>query len=857
MKKDFTLQALCAGLSLGSLPIMAQQAAEKPNILVILGDDMAVTELSCYGGQNLKTSNIDKLAEEGLRMTNNFASCAMSVPIRASLYTGLYPARHGSYQNHKASYNSVKSVSHYLLALGYRVGRTGKDHPVNQPKVYGFEKIPGFTVSCVASHPDPATADGITEFMQRNDEEPFCLFVCSINSHKPWDAGDASEFDPAKVVLPPNCVDNAKTRSEFCDYLAEIRLLDNEVGMVMNALKASGKDENTLVIFLSEQGPQLPFAKWTCYRYGQASALIARYPGKIAAGQTCDALVQYEDILPTLIEFAGGEPIPTLDGVSQLDVLYGQSDGVREWVYGIHNNIPEGPSYPIRSIQDKRYKLIVNLQPEAEYYEKHMMVNGNNIWTSWLTSAKTDEKAKWLTEKFVKRPAVEFYDLQEDPWELNNLADEPQYAERIATMREELNQWMVRQGDRGVLMDTENPEDPALKTPIAINNYEDIDRYIRNDLNGNYYLTNDIEIPEGTEWVPIGASDEYDSDPLRFKGILDGRGHAINGMTIKTESSFKGLFGRMDNGTVKNLELRNVNIKGKAPVGGVTGAMIGSSTIEHVAVTGSIESGSEAGGIAGRVARDANHTDYNVIHDCYVAANVKATNLSTNLNSPSCAGGIVGFIHSNTNEMVAKLDIARTYFSGTVSSAQMNHIAGCAAGILAFTDQNPNVRMNEVLVLADEITGATPNYFYSRRLPAAPNNVIEYMNGLYVRSDLSLSYLSDVGVGGVIPAGIITKRPDSDFRSEQFYHDNLTWDFNNIWTINEGEYPKFKKNDETNIKQIEDLTIKRVNKKSNYPIYDLQGRRIAYAYNSTLYTLHSTLKKGVYIVNGKKFIIAL
>ena len=841
MKKDFTLQALCASLSLTAQPIMAQRMAEKPNILVILGDDMAVTELSCYGGQNLKTPNIDKLAEEGLRMTHNFASCAMSVPIRASLYTGLYPARHGSYQNHKATYNSVKSVTHYLSDLGYRVGRTGKDHPVNQPKVYGFEKIPGFTVSCVASHPAPATVDGISEFMQRNDDEPFCLFVCSINSHMPWDAGDASEFDPAKVVLPPNCVDNVKTRREFCNYLAEIRLLDNEVGMVMDALKASGKEENTLVIFLSEQGPQLPFGKWTCYRYGQASAMIARYPEKIAAGQTCDALVQYEDILPTLIEFAGGEPIATLDGVSQLDVLYGQSNGVRDWVYGIHNNIPEGPSYPIRSIQDKRYKLIVNLQPEAEYYEKHMMANGDNVWTSWLTSAKNDESAKWLTEKFVSRPAIEFYDLQEDPWELNNLANDPQYAERITTMQAELRRWMDQQGDRGVLMDTEDPEDPLLKTPIAISSCDDIDRYIRYDLNGNYYLTNDIDIPEGTEWIPIGADNANDTDPQRFKGVLDGRGHSINGLTIRTESAFKGLFGRLDNGTVKNLELHNVNIKGKAPTGGVTGAMIGSSTIEHVAVTGNIESVTEAGGIAGRVARDANHTDYNVIHDCYVAGNVKASSLSTNLNSPSCAGGIVGFIHSNTDNMVAKLDIARTYFTGSVSSAQTSNISGCAAGILAFTDLNPNIRMSEVLVLADEITAATPNYFYSRRLPAAPNNVIEHMDGLYVRSDLTLNYLGDVGVGGVIPAGVITKRPDNDFRSEQFYRENLTWDFNNVWTIEGGNYPTFKK-------ETTGITPPPSNSSIGVEsfIYDLQGRKIGQRMNRDIH--------GVYIQNNRKII---
>ena len=113
------------------------------DIVVILADDLASNEISCYGGKNLKTPNIDRIAEEGIRFTNNFASCAMSVPIRASLYTGLYPARHGSYQNHKISYSDIKSVTYYLPQAGYRVGRAGKTHTV--PKsVFNFEKVPGF-----------------------------------------------------------------------------------------------------------------------------------------------------------------------------------------------------------------------------------------------------------------------------------------------------------------------------------------------------------------------------------------------------------------------------------------------------------------------------------------------------------------------------------------------------------------------------------------------------------------------------------------------------------------------------------------------------------------------------------------
>jgi len=453
MKTLDYLSLLLPGLPLFSVSGAPNvDADQRPNIVVFIADDLGTNELSCYGGKNVQTPNIDRIANEGILLTNNYASASMSVPIRASLYTGLYPARHGSYQNHKTSYPHIKSVTHYLPESGYRVGRTGKTHTTPE-SVFSFEEIPGFEVNCV-SNTAPYSTDGILEYIKR-DEQPFCLYVCSTHPHVPWTWGNRDGLDPEKVILPPNIVDNKETRVLFRDYLAEIRALDEEVGAVLKVLEETGKLDNTLVIFLGEQGPQFPFGKWTCYRYGQNSACIARYPRKIKAGTTSDALVQYEDILPTLIEFIGAEPLSDIDGKSFLQVLYGKQKNHRKWTYGIHNNIPEGTAYPIRSIQDKRYKLIVNLTPEAKYFEKHLM-NVNNrrqVWASWLESAAVDEKAKWLTDRYVNRPEIELYDLKNDPWELNNLAGMKKYAKRISAMKTELEEWMTQQGDKGVAMD--------------------------------------------------------------------------------------------------------------------------------------------------------------------------------------------------------------------------------------------------------------------------------------------------------------------------------------------------------------------------------------------------------------------
>lgn len=848
---------------------MLAQNTTKPNILVILADDLGTNELGCYGGTNVQTPNIDKLATEGIRMTNNFASCTMSVPVRASLYTGLYPMHHGSFQNHKATYKGTKSVTHYLSALGYRVGRTGKDHPVNQPVVYAFENVPGFTVDCTSTTAN-YTTDGVQEFIQRNNTQPFCLYVCSINSHAPWTWGDPSKFNPATITLPPNTVDNDKTRTEFCKYLAEVKALDDEVGSVMNVLQQSGKLDNTLVIFLGEQGPQLPFGKWTCYRYGQNSAMIARFPSKITPNTVNSALVQYEDILPTLIDFAGGNPIENLDGKSFLNVLYGNNAEHRQWSYGMHNNYPEGSSYSIRSIQDKRYKLVVNLTPDVDYYNKYIMnpANTQSMWTSWLTSAQTNTTAQFLTNRYAKRPAIELYDLENDKWELNNLANDPQYANRIGVMQAELKNWMQQQGDPGATLDYPNPEETSMTTPIAIRSAEDIDNLLRTNLDGNFYLANDITIPEGTEWIPIGSTGTTDNAPSTFIGTFDGKGHSINGIKINSPSDIKGFFAQLNHATVKNVDFNQVNIKGGKTVGAVAAIILGETRIEKISVSGLVEGDTEVGGMVGRVGTDATFPTYNLIQDSYVTADVKANSLSTDMNNPSCAGGIVGLSKGNTSGNYGKINIRRVYVAGKITSIQKNNTAGNAAGMLAFYDQHKYVKMDEVLVLADSIGSATSNLFFCRRGPTYAD--FELFNKVYARSGIILNYLSatDKGRGGEIPAGVINYFPSNVFKTQQFYADNLSWDFIDTWTMNEGEYPTLRKTETTDFSRPPDnsdnfkisIHAQAIEVRGegvfSIKMYDIAGKLI-YNKPTVSYNINVNMPKGIYVIqiyqNGKMF----
>jgi len=419
----------------------------KPNIIFILADDLATYELGCYGGRNVPTPNLDRLAREGMRFTQSFASEAMCAPCRASLYTGLFPARHGASRNHAAAKPGTLSVPHYLEPLGYRVGLAGKVH-VHPKTVFAFIGVPGFEQRCTDQAAN-YNLTGIREFMQRDAKQPFCLFVCSTLPHAPWTVGDPSQFPPDKLKLPPNWVDTPETRANFSKYCAEIAALDKQVGDILEAAP-----DNTLVFFGGEQGSQFPGEKWTLFAPGVTSAMIVRWPGRIQAGSVADAIVQYEDVLPTMIEAAGGTPPATLDGRSFLQVLTGAMTGHRDYAFGIHNNGPEGPSYPIRSIRSGQYKLIRNLAPDSEYQNKHIMNSAReNCWQSWVEAAKRDAPAAALMNRFLKRPAVELYDVVADPWELTNLANRAELASVRRDLEVRLEAWMKEQGDAGAALD--------------------------------------------------------------------------------------------------------------------------------------------------------------------------------------------------------------------------------------------------------------------------------------------------------------------------------------------------------------------------------------------------------------------
>lgn len=441
MRNQITLGVGAIMLCLGAFAQKSRQTS-LPNILLFIADDCTFRDLGCYGGVNVKTPNIDKFAKEGMQFTRCFQAASMCSPTRSSLYTGIYPVKTGAYPNHTFVKEGTLSIVQHLAPAGYTTALLGKTH-INPRTAFPFDYLgdPG----------DDLDFPQMDQFLsvKSQKKQPFCLYVCSHQPHAPFTKGDPSKLDPAKVVLPPYYVDTRETREEFVKYLAEVNYMDSEFGKCLELLKKYGFSDNTVVVFTSEQGNQLPFAKWTCYGNGLQTGFLVRWPGKIKPGTTSNAMIEYIDVAPTFIEMAGLKVPETIEGKSFLKVLTGMKESHKNFVYGIQTSrgIIKGPDYyGIRTIRSETHRFILNLTPEATFQNG---VTNSPLFASWIARAATDPAAKRLVYNFQHRPAEELYDVIKDPLEMNNIADDPACAAVKKELKEKLLKWMEQQGDKG------------------------------------------------------------------------------------------------------------------------------------------------------------------------------------------------------------------------------------------------------------------------------------------------------------------------------------------------------------------------------------------------------------------------
>ena len=432
-------------MAIGLTTASYAQQAVSPNLVLFIADDCSYYDLGCYGSADSRTPNIDRFASQGILFTRAYQAAPMSSPTRHCLYTGLWPVHSGAYPNHTRADKGTQSVVHQLHPLGYKVALIGKSH-VAPNSVFPWNLY-------VPSRNGELDFEALRKFVAdcKSESTPFCVIVASNQPHTPWNKGDASQFDAQKLTLPPMYVDIPKTRQAFTRYLAEINFMDNEFGSMLKVLDNEQVSNNTVVVYLSEQGNSLPFAKWTCYDAGVHSACIVRWPGVVQSGSVSDALVEYVDMVPTFVDIAGGKPTAPMDGVSFKKVLNGSKKEHKQYTFSLQTTrgINQGsPYYGIRSVSDGRYRYIVNLTPEATF--KNVVTEQLPLYKKWEEmAAQGDAHAKEVTQKYQHRPAVELYDVSTDPYCQHNLAENADYKEIMVRLDRELKNWMKLCGDEG------------------------------------------------------------------------------------------------------------------------------------------------------------------------------------------------------------------------------------------------------------------------------------------------------------------------------------------------------------------------------------------------------------------------
>jgi len=444
--------AACLPLALRAAdnPKSQTQNPKNPNLVLIIADDCTKYDTQLYGGQAY-TPNMMRLSREGMTFSRCYQSAPICSPTRHALQTSKGPVKTGAYPNHTFAKPGITAWPSWLQAAGYRAALSGKTH-VHPSNIFCFEYIPGDPKANAENGKGEPNFTLVENFLKDclKKNQNFGLYICSHQPHEPWDKGDRSRYPDAKLKLPPNFVDGPATRDAYARYLAEITYYDAQVGQMLNLLDKYKLADNTMVIVLTEQGSSFPFAKWTCYDIGVASGMVIRWPGHVKPGSATDALVEYIDLMPTFCDAAGIKTPDDLDGRSFLALLEGKTNKHKDYAFSLETSrgIYAGPEYyGIRSVRDTRYRYILNLTPAATFKNTNMQ---KPYWKEWTRQAAAgDPHAIAMTKLYQHRPPQELYDVENDPWCMQNIIDDPTLKDKVTELKQQLVAWMKDQGDNG------------------------------------------------------------------------------------------------------------------------------------------------------------------------------------------------------------------------------------------------------------------------------------------------------------------------------------------------------------------------------------------------------------------------
>ncbi|HEY3442344.1 MAG TPA: sulfatase [Paludibaculum sp.] len=419
-------------------------ANDRPNVLWILAEDLG-PQLGCYGFPLVRTPNLDRLAEEGVRFTRCHTTAPVCSASRSALNVGLYQTTTGT-QHHRSHRkdgyrlpDGARLLSHRMRDAGYFTANVLQF----APGARGEGKTDfNFAV-------DGPPFEG-THWNQRAKGQPFYAQVNFAPTHKGPAFVEARQqkrlIDPASVELPPYWPDHPVVRDEYANYMDCVNLLDDKVGLLLDTLKKDGALDNTAIFFMGDNGRCLIRGKQWCYDAGTHVPLMAKIPGVTKAGAVREDPVLSLDMTASALLLAG----LALPGHFHGQALFDSGVKPREHVVTARDRCDMTVDR-IRAVRDRRYAYIRNFMPERPYTQFNEYIEQQYPTLAAMKELHTQGRLNAVQSLFMaaRKPEVEFYDLQTDPHEVRNLAADPRQRQRVAGYAARLDLWMKETGDRG------------------------------------------------------------------------------------------------------------------------------------------------------------------------------------------------------------------------------------------------------------------------------------------------------------------------------------------------------------------------------------------------------------------------
>jgi len=455
--------------------------AAKPNLLIITVDDMSCDSVGAFGCKLEDTTpNMDRLAARSLRFNHAHTVVGNCMPSRNVMWSGRYPHNNriegframGKHEKDYPVLGDLVKDAGYFTGIRHKVSHSTPYSPFPWDIVLGDERKDD------AKNPaswGAAAKRGIEAAKQNG--KPFCLLLNVADPHKPFYAeGKKGQvvhdqnvpsklFTPEEVPVPGFLPGDPVIRQELSLYFSSVRRADDSVGAILAALKASGEDENTIIVFLSDHGMPLPFAKTQLYHHSTRTPLMIRWPGVTKAGAVDDEhMISTVDLLPTILDMLEITQPGGFDGQSFVAVLRGGKQPERTMVFKEHNENAGRQRTPMRAVQTKDWLYIFN-----PWSNGTRVMSGATAATRTCRQmrvlAKTNEAVAARVDLFDHRVPEEAYEVRYDPDALTNLIAKPEHAVQVAILEKAMEGWMVKTNDP-LLEVFRHRNDPAVREKI-------------------------------------------------------------------------------------------------------------------------------------------------------------------------------------------------------------------------------------------------------------------------------------------------------------------------------------------------------------------------------------------------------